>query len=136
LKKIIFEREEMKSWKNNGSESDPLTDWALAAIDLLKSIHETGMIDEMAYRDRMLVLVEALDQGKADSFFDSMTFRKKTENLLLAMLRGERIDVADPHIFNARNEIFAAAQVIYNQGVVRGFWELHPEIQQAMGHDQ
>jgi hypothetical protein len=39
----------MKSRKNNGSESDPLTEWALAAIDLSKSIHETGVTDEMAY---------------------------------------------------------------------------------------
>lgn len=52
------------------------------------------------------------------------------------MLRGESIEVADPDIFNVRNEIFAESQVIFNQGVARDFWELHPEIQQAMGKDQ
>jgi hypothetical protein len=84
----------------------------------------------------MLMLVEALDQGEMDSVFSSMTFREKTENFLLAMLRGESIEVADPDIFNVRNEIFAESQVIFNQGVARDFWELHPEIRQAMGKDQ
>jgi len=126
----------MDSRINDGSESDPLTEWALAAIDLLKSIHEAGVIDEKAFRDNMVMLIEALDQGEMVSVLGSMAFMEKTENLLLAILRGERIEVADPVIFNARNEIFAAAQVIYNQGVARDFWKLHPEIQQAMDDDQ
>lgn len=126
----------MDFWKNNGSESDPLTAWASAVIDLLKGYHEAGEIEEMAYRDRMLMLIEALDRGEMRSVFGSRVFMEKTENLLLAMLHGERIEVADPVIFNDRNDIFAAAQVIYNQGVARGFWTLHPEIQQAMDDDQ
>lgn len=126
----------MNSRNNNGSESDPLTEWASAAIGLLKGFHEAGEIDKEPYRDRMLMLIEALDHGEMEAVFGSRIFMEKTENLLLAMLRGERIEVANPVIFNARNEIFAAAQVIYNQGVARGFWTLHPEIRQAMDDNQ
>lgn len=122
----------MASGKNKGSELDPLTEWALAATEILKGIRPGAEIQRMGYRDKMLMVVEALDQGDMNSVFSDTIFMKKTEDLLLAMLRGEQIDVADPIIFDARNEILAAAQVIYNQGVARGFWELHPEIRQAM----
>jgi hypothetical protein len=126
----------MVSGKNEGSNMDPLTEWALAANDILQDIHPGEAIQKMGYRDRMLKLVEALDQGDLDLVFGKENFINNTEDLLLAMLRGEKIEVAAPVIFKARNEIFAAAQVIYNQGVARGFWELHPEIRQAMDEDQ
>ena len=126
----------MVSGKDKWSNVDPLTEWALAAKDILQEIHPGEAIQKMGYRDRMLKLVEALDQGDLNLVLGNEDFIKKTEDLLLAMLRGEKIELSDPVIFKARNEIFAAAQVIYNQGVARGFWELHPEIRQAMDEDQ
>ena len=84
----------------------------------------------------MFLLVQALDKGDLDSIFGDVVFMERTEDFLLAMLRGEPIEVADPNIFSARNEIFAAAQVIYNHGNGRGFWESHLEIQHAMSADR
>ncbi len=126
----------MTSDEKSSPNLDPLTDWALTANDILKDIHPGEVIEEEAYPDTMLMLVEALDQGEMVSVFGDVDFIEKTEDLLLAMLRGEQIDVVDPVIFDARNEILAAAQVIYNQAVARGFWELHPEIRQAIDNNQ
>ena len=126
----------MASGKHNGKNIDSLTKWALSAVDILNDIHPEGEINGTPYPERMLMLVKALDQGEMDSIFEDVEFLGKTEDLLLAMLRGEKIEVADPTIFDARNEILAAAQVIYNQAVARGFWELHPEIRQAMDNSQ
>lgn len=125
----------MASRGKSAPKLDPLTDWSAAAINILKGIRPGEAIEAYAYRDTMLMLVKALDQGEMDSVFGDVDFMEKTEDLLLAMLRGEKIEVADPNIFDARNEIMAAAQVIYNQAVARGFWELHPEIRQAMDNN-
>ena len=122
----------MASGKNNFPNLDPLTDWTTAAIEVLKSVHPHEAVEEKDLSEKMLMLVQTLDQGDLDSVFGNEVFMQMTEDLLLAMLRADEIKVANPDIFDARNEIFAAAQVIYNQGVVRGFWKLHPEIRRAM----
>jgi hypothetical protein len=121
---------------DNSSPKDPFTNWALTAIDIIRGIYSQEAVDERPIGDLMLMLVQALDQGDLDQVFGNSSFMKKTEALLLAMLRGDAVEVEDPQIFTARNEILAAAQVIYNQGVARGFWKLHPEISQAMDKNQ
>jgi len=136
LKNLVFERETMASGKENKFKFDPLTGWAVAANEILKILYPKEEFEEQAYKDNMLMLVKALDQGDLDKIFGNTDFMKKTEDLLLAMLRGKQIDVTDPIIYNARNEIFAAAQVIYNQAVARGFWKLHPEINRAIENNQ
>jgi len=122
----------MPSGTKNNSQIDPLTAWELAAINLLIVLHPEEDLDVQASRENMLALMKALDRGELDSVLENPTFMKKTEVLLLAMLHGERIEVRDPSTFTARKEIFAAAQVIYNQAVARGLWEFHPEIKAAL----
>ena len=126
----------MASGQNDSPNFDPLTDWATAAIEIIKAIHPQVAVEEKAVSEKMLMLVQMLDQGDLDSVFGNEVFMQRTEDLLLAMFRADEIKVANPYIFDARNEIFAAAQVIYNQGVVRGSWKLHPEIRQAMDHNR
>jgi len=122
----------MDSGKKNKSTLDPLTAWELAALNILIAINPQAEVDVNAIQENMLALIEALDRGELEPVLADPGFMKKTEAFLLAMLRGEHIDVVNPTIFAARKEIFAAAQVIYNQAVARGFWKLHPEIQNAM----
>jgi len=107
----------MTSGTNNKQQPDPLTAWELAAINLL------------------IALMQALDRNELEPFLKDPGFMKTTETLLLAMLKGEKIDVADPTTFAARKEIFAAAQVIYNQAIARGHWQIHPKIIEAMARD-
>lgn len=123
----------MASGKEADAQLDPLTAWELAAITVLITLHPEDEMDVKASRKNMLALMQALDAGELDSTLADPGFMTRTETLLLAMLRGERIEVSDPTTFTARKEIFAAAQVVYSQGVARGFWELHPEIREAMG---
>lgn len=126
----------MVSGKNNEQTLDPLTAWELAALNILIALNPSAEMDVNAVRENMLALIQALDRGELDPVLVDPGFMGKTETLLLAMLRGEHIEVINPNIFAARKEIFAAAQVIYNQAIARGFWELHPEIQKAMRGDQ
>jgi hypothetical protein len=84
----------------------------------------------------MLLLIRTLDQGKLTSAMGDMGFMQQTEALLLAMLRGEHIEVLDPYVYAARNEIFAAAQVVYNQALARGLWKMHPEIRKTLDNAQ
>ncbi len=123
----------MASGKKRKQTLDLLTDWELTALNVLISLHPEREIDVNAIKVNMLALVEALDGGELDFFLGEPGFMQKTEALLLAVLHGERIEVADPNIFAAQKEIFAAAQVIYNQAVARGLWEIHPEIHKAIG---
>jgi hypothetical protein len=116
----------------NRSKTDPLTAWELAALNVLIALNPEKDLDVKASRENMLTLIKALDRGALDPVLKDPNFMEKTERLLLAMLRGERIEVGDPSTYEARKEIFAAAQVIYNQAVVRGFWHLHPEIKKAL----
>ena len=122
----------MPSGTKNKSQLDPLTAWELAAINVLIALHPKADLDVKASRENMLALMKALDQGELEPVLADPTFMEKTEDLLLVMLRGERIEVTDPSTYEARKEIFAAAQVVYNQAVARGFWELHTEIKKAL----
>ncbi len=122
----------MPSGIKNSSQLDPLTAWELAALNVLIALHPEEEMDVKASRENMLALIKALDRGALDPVLEDLNFMDKTERLLLAMLRGERIKVGDPSTFEARKEIFAAAQVIYNQAVARGIWGLHSEIKNAL----
>lgn len=122
----------MTSGTENKAQLDPLTAWELAAINVLIALHPEADLDVKASRENMLALMKSLDRGELDPVLKDPIFMAKTEDLLLAMLRGERIEVTDPSTFAAREEIFAAAQVIYNQAVARRFWQLHPEIKGAL----
>jgi len=122
----------MESGKKNEQELDPLTEWELAAINVLIALDPKAEMDVKASRENMLALMNALDRRELDPLLGDAGFMEKTETLLIAMLQGQRIEVSDPTTFAARKEIFAAAEVIYNQAVARGLWELHPEIRQAI----
>jgi hypothetical protein len=111
---------------------DPLTAWELAAINILLAAEPQTEFDVNAVQANMLAFVQALDAGKLTPALEDKGFMQKTEALLLAMLKGEQIDVVNPEVYAARQAVFAAAQVTYNQAVVRGLWELHPEIQKAL----
>jgi hypothetical protein len=125
----------MTSGTNNKQQPDPLTAWELSAINLLISLDPKKDIDVKASRENMLALMQALDRNALEPSLRDPCFMKTTETLLLAMLKGEKIDVADPTTFTARKEIFAAAQVIYNQAIARGYWQIHPIIIEAMDQD-
>jgi hypothetical protein len=125
----------MTSGTNIKQQPDPLTAWELAAINLLIALDPKKDIDVKASRENMLALMQALDRNELEPFLKDPGFMKTTETLLLAMLKGEKIDVADPTTFAARKEIFAAAQVIYNQAIARGHWQIHPKIIEAMARD-
>ncbi len=123
----------MTSGSLQNTDIDPITRWELAAITLLIDIQEGKDIDITAVKTNMHRLIKALDEGKGLSALKDPDFMKKTETLLLAFLHGERITVSDPHIFEARREIFAAAQVMYNMAVSQKYWEIHPDIKHSMG---
>jgi ABC-type amino acid transport substrate-binding protein len=120
----------MASGRKHDGGPDPLTAWYQAALEILRA--SQGEVNPKASRENMLALMQALDQRELDAALADEGFMTTTETLLLAMLRGERIEVPNPNTYAARKEIFAAAQVIYNQAVARGLWALHPEIRQAI----
>ena len=122
----------MDSGKKNEQGIDPLTAWTWSAHQILVAVYPGRTFDDKKERDNMRLLMEALDQGKIDLVLSDPGFMSKTEKLLLSLLRGKRIEVADPLVYAARKPIFAAAQVIYNQAVARGFWPIHPEIRKAI----
>jgi hypothetical protein len=122
----------MNSGKASETPVDPLTSWELAALQLLIALKKGQDIDVKASKANMLALMQALDKEQLNPALQDPGFMKKTETLLLSVLRGDRIQVTDPSTYAARREIIAAAQVIYNQAVARGWWDLHPEIRQAM----
>jgi hypothetical protein len=122
----------MTSGKKTDPGLDPLTAWELAAINILLAAEPQTEFDVNAVQANMLAFVQALDAGKLTPALEDKGFMQKTEALLLAMLKGEQIDVVNPEVYAARQAVFAAAQVTYNQAVVRGLWELHPEIQKAL----
>jgi hypothetical protein len=122
----------MVSGEKHNSQLDPLTQWELAALNIVIALDPKAEWDVNAVGKNMLTLVQALDRGDLDPVLEDKGFLALTENLLLALLRGDRIEVADPKIFAARNEVFAAAQVVYNQAVARGYWTLHPAVRAAM----
>ena len=125
----------MPSGANDNPQIDPLTGWELAALNVLIALHPEEDLDVKASRANMLALMQSLDRGDLDPMLADAAFMRKTERLLLALLRGQRIEVTDPSTYQARKEIFAAAQVVYNQAVTRGMWPLHPEIREAIkGH--
>lgn len=126
----------MESGTKSNRDLDPLTEWEAAAVNFLLRLGLDRDIDANAKRENMLLLVKALDRGEIDPILGDPDFMEKTERLLLALLEGDRIVVSDPYTFAARKEIFAAAQVIYNHAVVRGFWELHPKFEDAMVEGQ
>lgn len=120
----------MASGRKDNGRPDPLTAWYQAALEVLRA--SQGETDPEASRENMLALMQALDQRELDGALADKGFMTTTETLLLAMLRSDKIEVPNPNIYAARKEIFAAAQVIYNQAVARGVWALHPEIRQAI----
>jgi len=126
----------MTSGKDEQCKLDPLTDWELTAINILIALHPKADLDVKASKQNMLKFIEALDRGELDTVLGDPAYMEKTEVLLLAMLRSERIEVSDPSTYSARKEIFAAAQVVYSQAVARGLWELHPEIRAAINRSK
>ncbi len=125
----------MASGRDAEGNLDPLTAWELAAINLLIALRKGQDIDVKDSKANMLALMQALDTGRLDPALQDSAFMEKTEALLLATLRGEKISVTDPSTYAARREILAAAQVVYNLAVARGWWPLHPAIRQAMQAD-
>jgi len=116
-----------------GNALDLLTAWELMAINVLLAIEPRADFDVDAVQANMLALIEALDAGKLDPAFEDKGFMQKTEDLILAILHGDLINVVNPAVYGARQAVIAAAQVIYNQAVARGLWPIHPEIRAAMG---
>lgn len=123
----------MASGEKHDSQLDPLTRWELAALNIIIALDPRAEWDVNAVGKNMLTVVQDLDRGDLDPALEDKGFLSLTEDLLLALLRGDQIEVTDPGIFAARNEVIAAAQVVYNQAVARGFWEMHPEIRDAIG---
>jgi hypothetical protein len=115
--------------------SNPLTQWVDLVKNILLSLDDDHDIDEKSVQEQMLVLMHALDRNQLDVQLRDSVFMEKTEALMLALLRGDPIEVNDVRTYAARREIFAAAQVIYNQAVARGLWPLHPEIRDAIQGD-
>ena len=115
------------------SQLDPLTRWELAGLNIIIALDPKAEWNVNAVGKNMLTLVQALDRGDLDPALEDEGFLSLTEDLLLALLRGDRVEVTDPGIFAARNEVIAAAQVVYNQAIARGFRQMHPEIRDAMG---
>lgn len=122
----------MTSGKKHESQLDPLTRWELAALNVIIALDPKPDWDVNAVANNMLIVVQALDRGELDPALEDNGFLTLTEDLLLALLRGEKIDVTDQAIFAARNEVIAAAQVVYNHAIARGLWTLHPKIKSAM----
>ncbi len=125
----------MASGEKHDSQLDPLTRWELAALNIIIALDPRAAWDVNAVGKNMLTVVQDLDRGDLDPALEDQGFLSLTENLMLALLHGDRIDVTDPGIFAARNEVIAAAQVVYNQAIARGFWEMHPEIREALKKD-
>lgn len=125
----------VESGKPKNSELDILTSWELMVINVLLAVEPKAEFDVNDVQANMLTLIQALDADKLDSALQDKGFMEKTEALLLSLLHGDHIDVTDPYIFEARQAIFAAAQVIYNYAVAKGLWETHPEIKAAMEGD-
>lgn len=123
----------MASGVKDNSQLDLLTQWELAALNIIIALDPKPDWDVNAVAENMLIVVQALDRGELDPVLEDKGFLSLTEDLLLALLRGERIEVSDPGIYTARKEVFAAAQVVYNHALARGFWTLHPEIKAALG---
>jgi hypothetical protein len=117
------------------SQLDPLTRWELAALNIIIALDPRADWDVNAVGKNMLTLVQALDRGDLDPVLEDEGFLSLTEDLLLALLHGDRMEVTDPGIYAARNEVLAAAQVVYNQAVARGFRDMHPEIKTAIKKD-
>jgi hypothetical protein len=108
----------------------------LAAINILLAVAPREEFDVNAVQANMLAVVEALDSGRLDPALQDAGFMVKTEALLLALLHGDRIDVANPYVFEARKAVFAAAQVVYNSAVAKSLWQVHPEIKSAMARGE
>jgi hypothetical protein len=115
--------------------SDPLTQWVGLVKNILLNLDDDHDIDEKSIQELMLALMQALDCNQLDIQLRDGVFLENTEALLLALLRGAPIEVNDVRTYAARREIFAAAQVIYNQAIARGFWPLHPEFRAAIKGD-
>ena len=110
------------------ASADLLTAWEVAAINILIALDHQSELDVHASRENMLSLMQALDRGALDSLLADAKFIGQTEQLLLAITRGERIEVADTSTYGARQAIIAAAHVIYHHAVVKGLWPGHAEI--------
>ena len=110
------------------ASADLLTAWEVAAINILIALDPQSELDVHASRENMLSLMQALDRGALDSLLADAKFIGQTEQLLLAITRGERIEVADTSTYHARQSIIAAAQVIYHNAVAEGLWPRHAEI--------
>jgi len=123
----------MASGEKHDSQLDSLTRWELAALNIIIALDPTAEWDVNAVGKNMLTLIQALDRGDLDPVLEDKGFLTLTENLLLTLLHGDKIEVTDQGIYAARKEVLAAAQVVYNQAIARGFWALHPEIKDAMG---
>ena len=124
-----------KNNENTQARLDPLTEWAKGAEEILANLNLENAGEESAIQTQMLALMQALDRNQLDAHLRDKAFMGETESLLLALLRGDPIEISDPDIYTARKEIFAAAQVIYNQAVARGLWSLHPEFRDAIQGD-
>ena len=125
----------MVSGEKHDSQLDPLTRWELAALNIIIALDPRADWDVNAVGKNMLTLVQALDRGDLDPVLEDEGFLSLTENLLLAILHGDKIEVTDQGIYAARNEVIAAAQVVYNQAIARGFCDMHPEITEALKKD-
>jgi hypothetical protein len=103
------------------------------AINVLLAAEPQADFDVNAVQANMLALIEKLDGGELDPALADSGFMQKTEELLLALLHGDRIEVTNPAVYAARQAVFAAAQVVYNYAVARELWYIHPEIEAAKG---
>lgn len=120
----------------SGNQVDLLTSWELMAINVLLAVEPKADFDVNAVQANMLTLIEMLDAGKLDPALEDKGFMQKTEDLLLALLHGDTIDVVNPAVFGARQSVIAATQVIYNYAVARGLWPIHSEIKAAVGKEK
>jgi hypothetical protein len=123
----------MTSGKKPEMELDLLTSWELMAINVFLAVEPQADFDANAVQANMLALIEKLDGGELDPALADKGFMQKTEDLLLALLHGDRIEVTNPAVYAARQAVFAAAQVVYNYAVARELWPIHSEIEAAKG---
>jgi hypothetical protein len=128
IHKIVQYKTQQHSLKRGGKVSDCAYTIIIAISKTNTSFLKGLPKSECTLENVLNLAVQNVDTGVFDSLYQDQKFFKSCEAVMLDLVSGRQLTIADQKIYEARGALIRAVQVFYRYGIEKMRCTLHPQI--------